>query len=86
MREVPRTSREIKYNRIFDEIALSHKQVIGTISFTDIVCPNWECPLMINGIVARYDGGHFTEKMSEYLSSFLDRRLSDLGVELSSFS
>ena len=86
VREVPRTSREIKYNRIFDEIALSHEQVIGTISFSDIVCPNWECPLMINGIVARYDGGHFTGTMSEYLSSFLDRRLSNLGVELSSFS
>ena len=85
IREVSETSREIKYNAIFDEIASVHDRVIGTISLTDIVCPGGECPLMINGVVARYDGGHLTGTMSEYLSSSLDRRLAALGVDLSTF-
>jgi len=85
IREVSETSREVKYNKIFDEIAATHERVVGSISLTDLVCPNGECPLMINGVVARYDGGHLTATMSEYLSSFLDRRLSRVGIDLSTF-
>lgn len=85
VREMSETSREIKYNAIFDEIASEHERVVGTISLTDVICPDGKCPLMINGVVARYDGGHLTGTMSEYLSSSLDRRLAALGVDLSTF-
>lgn len=69
-------------NRIFHQIARTTPGV-ETVSVTDRVCPRDLCPLLIEGVVARYDGTHYTATMSRRLAPVLQRRLARVGVELS---
>ena len=80
-RAVNPESREKAYNAIFAELADEDPRVVA-ISLTDIVCPNDACPLMLDGTVVRYDGGHFTATASRRLAPLLDSRLVEVGVNL----
>ena len=75
-------SGEKPYNEIFEKIAADLPPV-AAISLEDVVCPNGSCPLTIDNIVMRYDGGHFTGTASRHLAPILDRRLAGEGIDLS---
>lgn len=84
-RLITEASGEAPYNDIFGSIASGRDDVVA-ISLTDIVCPNGSCPLVIDGMVMRYDGGHFTATASRYLAPMLYERLRTAGIDLGSLS
>jgi peptidoglycan/LPS O-acetylase OafA/YrhL len=80
-RPVTEASGEAPYNAIFHKIAEQRSEVVA-ITLTDIVCPDSECPLLIDGEVMRYDGGHFTGATSKRLAPTLAERLLAAGIDL----
>jgi peptidoglycan/LPS O-acetylase OafA/YrhL len=80
-REVARESREMPYNTLFGRLAADLEQV-EHISLADKVCPADNCPLMIDGVVVRYDGGHLTGTESRLLAPTILDRLAQVGVQL----
>ena len=42
--------------------------VLGVVDLTDEVCPDGACPLVVDDVVMRYDGGHFTATASRRLA------------------
>lgn len=84
-RPVTPGSGEAPYNRIFDALAEARDDVVS-VTLTDVVCPGEVCPLVVDGIVMRYDGGHFTATASRYLAPILDRRLEAAGVDLAALA
>ena len=83
VRPVTGDSGEAPYNRIFDAIARERGDVVS-VTLKDVVCPGDSCPLLIDGIVMRYDGGHFTATASRYMAPILDRLLRGAGIDLAS--
>jgi peptidoglycan/LPS O-acetylase OafA/YrhL len=81
-RPVTPESGERPYNEIFDNIAADLDKV-ASISLEDVVCPHESCPLTIDNIVMRYDGGHFTGTASRHLAPIIDARLAQEGINLS---
>jgi hypothetical protein len=69
------------YNAIFDLIASEYPKVVS-IDLSDVICPNANCPLMIDGFVVRYDGGHLTATASRALGPTIASRLAATGVHL----
>jgi hypothetical protein len=81
-RPVTPESGEKPYNEIFDTIA-ADLDTVASISLEDVVCPDGSCPLTIDNIVMRYDGGHFTGTASRHLAPIIDARLAQEGIDLS---
>lgn len=81
-RDVDQPSQADAYNEIYRQVALDNDAVAGVLELRDLVCPDAACPLAIDGVVVRYDGGHFTATWSASLATVLDERLRVLGVEL----
>jgi hypothetical protein len=55
----------------------------GTIvSFDDLLCPDDECPAVVEGIATRRDRHHITNDYSVLIAEQLDRALRDQGVDL----
>ncbi len=81
-RPVTPESGEMPYNAIFDSIA-ADLEAVASISLEDVVCPGASCPLTIDNIVMRYDGGHFTGTASRHLAPIIDARLAQEGIVLS---
>ena len=69
-------------NANFAQLDSERDEVRGVIDFTDVICPNSACPLMIDGVVVRYDGVHFTGTQSQRMAPLLDERLRGLGIDL----
>lgn len=82
VRPVQSPDRATPYNDIYSELAARRPDVAGVVRLSDVICPNNECPLAIDDVVVRYDGGHFTGTMSASLAPLLDERLRQLGIEL----
>ena len=80
-RAVDQPSRADAYNEIYRTVASESAAVAGVVELADLVCPDAACPLAIDGVVVRYDGGHFTATWSASLAPVLDERLRLLGVE-----
>ena len=85
VRPVTDESGEAPYNQILDAIANDRDDVVA-VTLEDVVCPQHSCPLVVEGIVMRYDGGHFTGTASRYLAPILDRRLERAGIDLASMA
>lgn len=77
------TEREADVNKIFAKLASELPRVYD-VSLTSEVCSDTDCPLMVNGIVMRYDGGHLTKTASERLAAPLASALARAGIHLSS--
>jgi hypothetical protein len=75
-----------QYNELFAQLADARDDVYGPIDLTDVVCPQQKCPLVVDGVVVRYDGGHFTATESRRLAPTLDQRLRAIGIDLSSLA
>lgn len=73
----------VPINGLFADLDAEREEVRGVIDFTEIVCPDGECPLMLEGVVSRYDGVHFTGTQSLRMAPLLDERLRSLGIDLS---
>ena len=72
-------------NEQFRQLADERDEVVGVVDLLDDVCPGRvACPLVIDDVVVRYDGTHFTGTWSSNLAPVLDQRLRDLGVDLAS--
>jgi peptidoglycan/LPS O-acetylase OafA/YrhL len=82
VRPVRHPTREDPYNDLFASLADQFAAVLGSVDLEDVVCPDDACPLMIDGTVVRYDGGHFTGTQSEALAPVIDERLRAIGVDL----
>ena len=82
VRPVESPDRATPYNNIYAELATRRSDVAGLLLLSDVICPDNECPLAIDDVVVRYDGGHFTGTMSASLAPLLDERLRLLGIEL----
>lgn len=81
LRSVSPQSRETAYNALFAELVDEYEQVIGKVSFNDQLCPGLQCPLIVDSIVVRYDGGHFTGTQARALVSPLTKQLLGLGID-----
>lgn len=84
-RPITNESGEGPYNQLFDTMAQARDDVVA-VTLQDVVCPNNSCPLLVDGIVMRYDGGHFTGTASRYLAPILDRRLASAGIDLAALA
>jgi peptidoglycan/LPS O-acetylase OafA/YrhL len=82
VRKVGSDSVEKPFNEIFRQLADERDDVAGTVSFEEELCPDEACPLTIDGIVVRYDGGHFTGTESRALAPMLDEKLREIGIDL----
>jgi peptidoglycan/LPS O-acetylase OafA/YrhL len=86
VRPVLPDSVEKQYNAMFAAIAEADPAVLGTVSFTDVVCPDDACQLLIDGVVARYDGGHYTGTFSKKIAPLLYDRLKAVGIDLATLA
>ncbi|NJC69659.1 acyltransferase [Planosporangium thailandense] len=70
----PPTAATIATNNIYRQLQEEHPEttLIGT---SDILCPARSCPMIINGIVVRYDGAHFTPTGARWFVRRLEPRL-----------
>jgi peptidoglycan/LPS O-acetylase OafA/YrhL len=83
IRPVPDPHPYAEVDQIFTDIAAERGEVVGVVDLIDVVCPGGgQCPLMIDGTVVRYDGGHFTGTWSQSLAPVLEQRFNELGVDL----
>ncbi|MEM9748143.1 MAG: acyltransferase family protein, partial [Actinomycetota bacterium] len=82
VRVVDDSGPEVPINELFGEFTRGRTDVLGTVSFLDRLCPDSACPLVLDGMVVRYDGTHFTGTQSRALAPELDAALLELGVEL----
>jgi peptidoglycan/LPS O-acetylase OafA/YrhL len=73
------------YNDLFDEIATENPSVVD-IDFSDILCPDGACPLLVDGVVMRYDGNHFTATGSRKMAPLIEERLDAEGIDLQALS
>jgi hypothetical protein len=67
------------YNALFDHLAATIPNV-STVSITDAICPGGVCVPVVDGMVIRYDGNHFTAAAAEWLAPTLYRQLVAAGV------
>ena len=81
-RPITEGSGEEPYNGLFSKLA-NDVDNVSAISLQDVICPDGVCPLMIDGMVTRYDGGHLTGTFSRWLAPVLAQRLGSDGVDLS---
>lgn len=81
-RSVTPSSGEAPYNGLFHLLDSQLPEVIA-ISLEDVICPNESCPLVIDNVVMRYDGHHFTATASRSMAQAIDQRLQEAGVVLS---
>jgi hypothetical protein len=68
------------YNDVMDRVAARHRDRVRVVDLADLVCPRAVCSLMVDGIVMRYDGGHFTKAASEWVAPKLYARIKAAGV------
>ncbi len=80
-RPVTPDSGEKGYNAIFDLLAAESPEVVS-VRLDDVVCADAVCPLMMDGIVIRYDGGHLTATASRALGPVIADRLRLVGIDL----
>ena len=73
---------ERRYNEILREAASASEHVAGTLTVESSVCPNESCPLILDGVVARYDGTHFTGTQSLRMAPILRDALAEVGINL----
>jgi hypothetical protein len=52
------------------------------LDITPWLCINGKCPIVIDGVIATYDGGHLTKSLSEKLSPLFKQELARLGIEI----
>jgi peptidoglycan/LPS O-acetylase OafA/YrhL len=72
----------VPINGLFADLDAERDEVRGVIDFTDTLCPNGECPLIIDEVVVRYDGVHYTGTQSLRMAPLIDERLRALGIDL----
>ena len=66
------------YNTIVTNLAATIPGV-STISITGAICPNGVCVSVLNGILIRFDGNHFTTPAAEWLAPVVYRQLVAVG-------
>ena len=81
-RGVTPESGEAPYNDLFHALAAEMPEVVD-IGLEDVICPQSSCPLVIENVVMRYDGHHFTATASRNIAQVIDERLRQAGVVLS---
>ena len=69
-------------NGLFADLDAERDEVRGVIDFTETLCPDGECPLIIDDVVVRYDGVHYTGTQSLRMAPLIDERLRALGIDL----
>ncbi len=82
VRSVTDGSGEAPYNAIFADLAEDMSPRVADITLQDVICPGDSCPLLIDDLVVRYDGGHLTATASRHFAPFIDQRLKDAGINL----
>ena len=82
VRPVETPDRADPYNSIYNDLAQRRDDVAGLLLLRDVICPDDVCPLAIDDVVVRYDGGHLTGTMSKSLAPVLDERLRLLEIDL----
>jgi lysophospholipase L1-like esterase len=72
-------STQAPYNAIFDKLAATLPGV-STISLTEAMCPGGICVPVVNGLLLRFDGNHFTAPAARWLAPVIYRQLVRAGV------
>jgi hypothetical protein len=60
-----------EFNRVLHEVAAERPGAAAVVSVTDLICPDGECPAMVDGQVVRYDGLHLTSAWSRRIGPAL---------------
>jgi hypothetical protein len=63
------------YNAILRDVAKSRSEQVSTVSLTDVICPDGNCPAVSGNILLRTDGLHYTRQFSSQLAPILMRRI-----------
>jgi lysophospholipase L1-like esterase len=59
------------FNRVLRQVAAERPGAAAVVSVTDLVCPDGDCPAMVDGQVVRYDGLHLTATWSRRIGPAL---------------
>jgi hypothetical protein len=71
------------FNRVLHEVATDRPADAAVVSVTDLICPDGQCPAMVDGHVVRYDGLHLTSAWSRRIGpQLVDRALAAVGGTL----
>jgi hypothetical protein len=76
---------EAPYNQLFGEIAAEKPEVVE-ITLQDVLCPEGTCPLVVDNVVMRYDGNHFTATGSRKIAPLIYERLKTAGIDLAALT
>jgi hypothetical protein len=49
---------------------------VSTFSLNDLICPGDVCAPVVNGIIVRYDGLHFSQQANLWLAPYLYTRIT----------
>ena len=66
-------------NSIFRAVAAAVPGV-HSISISDAICPGGTCSPVVDGLMLRYDGNHFSEPAAEHLAPVIHQRLAAVGA------
>ena len=63
-----------RYNTVLRRVAAQRPGHADVVSVTDLICPANRCPAVVNGVLVRADGTHYTTEFSRRLVPVLLRR------------
>jgi hypothetical protein len=70
----PPSRATIATNRIFHRLKRENRRV-NLVANTDLLCPRDMCPMVIDDLVVRYDGAHFTPDGARWFVRRVEPRL-----------
>jgi peptidoglycan/LPS O-acetylase OafA/YrhL len=70
------------YNAMLDRVAGRYPDRVRVIDLGDVLCPNEQCAVNVDGIIVRYDGLHFSAEGARWLAPHLERKLIAAGIRL----
>jgi peptidoglycan/LPS O-acetylase OafA/YrhL len=78
----PAVGRYEVYNAMLDRIASRHPDRVRTIDLTGELCPGNYCKSLVDGLLVRHDGMHYSLEGNRWLVPHLERKLANAGVAL----
>ena len=70
----------IAYNDVLASVVRDHPRGTYLVSINDHLCPNDVCPPVVGGVVARYDGHHFSGPGARWAAPLLYSELVKAGA------
>jgi hypothetical protein len=68
------------YNAMLDRVASRHPDRVRTIDLSDKLCPDTWCKCLVDGLIVRHDGLHWSKEGNRWVVPHLESKLADAGV------